>query len=172
LKPESEIKPVVESDTISFPTNVSELSSEQRKFLIELITQEYPYLLSETEDLRVPSTSVKSETKTSSSSCESFSFEDFITHYCYFDNPLFLSPLADQSPEEKSPSIERQGLGTVHISCKTQGIVSRTTSPILLIPQALNTTNMAADRMDQIVVARYAPWYFLKSCMLFHQMII
>jgi hypothetical protein len=37
LKPESEIKPVVESDIVSFPTNVSELNSEQRKLLIELI---------------------------------------------------------------------------------------------------------------------------------------
>jgi hypothetical protein len=69
LKPESENKPVVKSDTVSFPTNVLELSSEQRKFLIELIKQEFPYLLSETGDLRVPSTSIKSETKTSASSC-------------------------------------------------------------------------------------------------------
>jgi hypothetical protein len=157
LKPKSEIKPVVESDTVSFPTYVLELSLEQRKFIIELIKQEYPYLLSETGDLRVPSTSVKSETKTSASSCESFSLEDFRTHYYYFDNRLFLSPLADQNPQEKSTSIERKGSGTIHTSCKTQGKFSPTTSPILLIPQTLNTTNMAADRMDQIVAARYAP---------------
>jgi hypothetical protein len=37
LKPESEIKHVVESDIVSIPTNVSELNSKQRKLLIELI---------------------------------------------------------------------------------------------------------------------------------------
>jgi hypothetical protein len=114
-------------------------------------------LLSETGDLRVPNTSIKSETKTSASSCESFSLEYFRTHYYYFDNPLFLSPLVDQCLEEKSTSIERQGLGTIHINCKTQGIVSPIASSILLIPQNPNTANMAADRMDQIVAARYAP---------------
>jgi hypothetical protein len=114
-------------------------------------------LLSETGNLRVPSTSVKSETETSSSSCESFLFEDLKAHYWYFDNPLFLSPLVDHSPEEKSPSAERQGSGTIHISCNIQWIVSTARSPILLTPQALNTTNMAANRMDQIVAARYAP---------------
>jgi hypothetical protein len=157
LKPKSENKPIVKFDTVSFPTNVSKLSSEQRKFLIELIKQEFPYLLSETGDLRVPNTSIKSETKTFASSCEYFSLEYFGTHYYYFDNPLFLSPLVDQIPEEKSTSIGRQGLGTIHINCKKQGIVSPTTSSILLIPQNPNATNMAADRMDQIVAARYTP---------------
>jgi hypothetical protein len=157
LKPESEIKPVVEFDIVSFPTNVLELNSEQRKLLIELIKQEYPFLLSEIGNLRVPNTSIKSETDTSSSSCESFSFEDFREHYCYFDNPLFLGALADHSPEEKSPFVERQGSGTIHISCNIQGIVSPVASPILLTPQDLNIANMVADRMDQIVVARYAP---------------
>jgi hypothetical protein len=157
LEPESEIKLVVESDIVSFPTNVSELNSEQRKLLIELIKQEYPFLLSETGNLRVPNTSIKIETETSSSSCESFSFEDFGAHYCYFDNPLFLSPLDDHSPKEKYPSTERQGSGAIHISCNIQGIVSPATSPILLTPLALSTANMAADRMDQIVAARYAP---------------
>ena len=37
LKLESEIKPVLESDTVSFPSNVSELNPKQKKLLIELI---------------------------------------------------------------------------------------------------------------------------------------
>jgi hypothetical protein len=114
-------------------------------------------LLPEIGNLKIPSTGVKTETKTSSSSCESFSSEDFGSHYCYFDNPLFLSPLADHSPEKKSPSTEKQGSRTTHKSCNIQGIFSPVASPILLTPKALNTTKMAADRMDEIVAARYAP---------------
>jgi hypothetical protein len=157
LKPESEIKPVVVSDIVSFPSNVSELNPEQKKLLIELIKQEYPDFLPVTENSRGPSTGVKSEPETPSSSFESFSSEDFGSHYFSFDNPLFLSPLANHSPEEKSPSAEDQNLVTVHISCNTQGTLSPAASPILLTPIALNTANMAADRMDQIVAARYAP---------------
>jgi hypothetical protein len=48
---------------------------------------------------------------------------------------------------------------TIHISCNTQGTVSPSTSPILLTPKAQTPKieNMVADRMDEIVAARYAP---------------
>jgi hypothetical protein len=157
LKPKSEINPVVEYDIVSFPSNVSELNQEQNKLLIELIKQEYPNFLPVTENSRGPSTSIKSEPETPSSSFESFSSEDFRSHYFSFDNPLFLSPLVDHSPEEKSPSTENKDSVTVHINCNTQGTISPATSPILLTPKAPNTTNMVADRMDKIVAAKYAP---------------
>jgi hypothetical protein len=42
VNPKSEIKPVIESDIVSFPSTISELTLEQWKLLTELIKQEYP----------------------------------------------------------------------------------------------------------------------------------
>jgi hypothetical protein len=70
---------------------------------------------------------------------------------------LFLSPSSDHSPEEKSLSAKDQDLVTVQLSCNTQGTFSPPSSPILLTPQTPKIANMVADRMNEIVVARYAP---------------
>jgi hypothetical protein len=45
----------------------------------------------------------------------------------------------------------------VHLSFNTQWTFSPLASPILLTPKAPRIANMAADIMDEIVAARYAP---------------
>jgi hypothetical protein len=89
--PESEIKPVIEPDTVSFPSTISELNLEQWKLLIELIKQEYPNTLPVTETLRGHNKDIKSEPETLFIILESFSSEDFKSHYFSFENPLFLA---------------------------------------------------------------------------------
>jgi hypothetical protein len=157
LNPESEIKPVIEPDIVSFPSTVSELNPEQKKLLIELIKQEYPDIFPVIEILTGHNTDIKSEPETSSSSLGSVSSEDFRSHYFSFENPLFLTPLADHSQEEKSLSDKDQDSTSIHISCDTQGMPCPSASPILLTSRAPKIANMAADRMDEIVAARYAP---------------
>jgi hypothetical protein len=112
-----------------------------------------------TETLTGHNTDIKSEPETPSSSLGSLSSEDFKSHYFSFENPLFFGPSSDHSLEEKSLSAKDQDSVTVQLSCHTQGTVSPPTSPILLTPktQTPKITNMVADRMDEIVVARYAP---------------
>jgi hypothetical protein len=157
VNPESEIKLVIEFDIASFPSTISELNLEQWKLLTELIKQEYPDFFLVTKTLRGDNTDIKSEPKTPSSSLGSISSEDFGSHYFSFENPLFLNPLADLSLEEKSLSSKDQDSGTTHIGFNTQGIPSPSALPILLTPKAPKIANMAADRMDEIVAARYAP---------------
>jgi hypothetical protein len=154
---EIEIKPVIESDIVSFPSTISELNLEQWKLLTELIKQEYPDFLPVTETSRGHNTDIKSEPKTPSSSLGSVSSEDFRSHYFSFENPLFLNPLDDLSLEEKSLSAKDQDSGTTHIGCNTQGMPSPSSFPILFTPRAPKIANMVADRMDEIVAARYAP---------------
>jgi hypothetical protein len=112
-----------------------------------------------TETLTDHNTYIKSEPETPSSSLGSLSSEDFKTHYFSFENPLFLGPSSDHSPEEKSLSTKEQDSVTVQLSFHTQGTVSPPISPILLTPksQTPKIANMVADRMDEIVAARYAP---------------
>jgi hypothetical protein len=157
LKPGSEIKPVIESDIVSFPSTISELNPEQKKLLIELIKQEYLDLLPIIETSTSHNTDIKREPETSSSSLRSVSSEDFGSRYFSFENPLFLTPLADHSQEEKSLSDRDQDSVSKHISCNTQGTPCPSASPILLTFRAPKTANMAADRMDEIVATRYAP---------------
>jgi hypothetical protein len=107
--------------------------------------------------LRGHNTDMKSEPETPSSSHGFVSFEDFRSHYFSFENPLFLNPTNDLSPEEKSLSVEDQDSETIHVGCNTQGTPSPSTLPILLTPRAPKIANMAADRMDEIVATRYAP---------------
>jgi hypothetical protein len=136
VNPESEIKPLIESDIVSFPSTISELNLERWKLLTELIKQEYPDIFPVTETLRGHNTDIKSELETPLSSLGSVSFEDFRSHYFSFENPLFLNPLVDHSPEEKSLSSKYQDSVTIHISCNTQGMPSPSTLPILLTPRA------------------------------------
>jgi hypothetical protein len=110
-----------------------------------------------TETLRGHITYIKSEPKTPSSSLESLSSENFKSHYFSFENPLFLNPLSDHSLEEKSLSAKDQDSVTVQISCNTEGTFSPSASPIFLTPKAPKIDNMDANRMDEIVAARYAP---------------
>jgi hypothetical protein len=157
--PESEVKPVIEPATVSFPSTISELNLDQWKLLTELIKQEYSNTLPVTETLTGHNTDIKSEPETPSSSLGSLSSEDFKSHYFSFENPLFLGPSSDHSPEEKSLSAKDQDSVTVQLSFHTQGTVSPPTSPILLTPktQTPKIANMVVNRMDEIVAARYAP---------------
>jgi hypothetical protein len=157
--PEGEVKPVVEPATVSFPSIISELNLDQWKLLTELIKQEYSNILPVTETLIGHNTDIKSELETPLSSLRSLSFEDFKSHHFSFENPLFLGPSSDHSLEEKSLCAKDQDSVTIQLSCHTQRIVSPPTSPIFLTPktQTPKITNMAADRMDGIVAARYAP---------------
>jgi hypothetical protein len=50
-----------------------------------------------------------------------------------------------------------QNSTSIHISCDTQETPCPLASPILLTSRAPKIANMAADRMDEIVAARYAP---------------
>jgi hypothetical protein len=154
---ESEIKPIIVPDIVSFPSTVSELNPEQKKLLIELIKQEYLEILPVIEILTGHNTDIKIRPKTSSSSLGSVSSKDFGSHYFSFENPLFLTPLVDHSQEEKSLSDKDQDSASIHISCDTQGMPCPSTSPILLTSRAPKIANMAADKMDEIVAARYAP---------------
>jgi hypothetical protein len=54
-----------------------------------------------TETLIGHNTDIKSEPETPSSSLGSLSSKDFKSHYFSFENPLFLCPSFDHSPEEK-----------------------------------------------------------------------
>jgi hypothetical protein len=108
VNPESEIKLIIEPSTVTFPSTISELNLEQWKLLTELIKQEYSDILCVTKTSRGHNTYIKSEPETPSSSLESLSSEDFKSHYFSFENPLFLSPLSDHSPEEKSLSAKDQ----------------------------------------------------------------
>ena len=108
MDPESEIKPVIESDIVSFPSTISELNLEQWKLLTELIKKEYPKKFPMTETLRGHNTYIESEPEMPSSFLGSLSFEDFKSHYFSFENPLFLSPSSDHSPEDKSLSTKYQ----------------------------------------------------------------
>jgi hypothetical protein len=157
VNPESEIKPIIEPATVSFPSTISKLNLEQWKLLTKLIKHEYSDTFPMTETLRGHNTYIESEPETPSSFLGSLSFEDFKSHYFSFENPLFLSPSSDHSPEEKSLSTKYQDSVIVQLSCNTQGTFSPPSSPILLTPKTPKITNMAADRMDEIVTTRYAP---------------
>jgi hypothetical protein len=157
LNPESEIKPVIEPDIVSFPSTVSELNPEQKKLLIELIKQEYPYILPMIEISIGHNTNIKRKPETSLSSLGSVSSEDFRSHYFSFENPMFLTPLVDHSQEEKYLSDKDQDSTSIHISIDTQVTPCPSASPILLASRAPKIANMVADRMDEIVAARYAP---------------
>jgi hypothetical protein len=157
LNLESEIKPVILLDIVSFPSTISELSLEHKKLLIELIKHEYPDILPVIEILIGHNKNIKSEPETSLSSLGSISFEDFGSHYFSFENPLFLTPLVDHSQEEKSLFDKDQDSTSIHISCDTQGTPCPSTSPILLPSRAPKIANMATDIMDEIVATRYAP---------------
>jgi hypothetical protein len=133
--PESEVKPVVDPATVSFPSTISELNLDQWKLLTELIKHEYSNTLPVTETLAGHNTYIKSELEKPSSSLGSLSSEDFKSYYFSFENPLFLGPSSDHSPEEKSLSAKDQDSVTVQLSFHTQGIVSPPTSLILLTPK-------------------------------------
>jgi hypothetical protein len=157
VNPESENKHVIKSDIVSFPSTISELTLEQWKLLTKLIKQEYPDIFPVIETLIGHNTDIKNELETPCSSLGFVSFGDFRSHYFSFENPLFLNPLVDLSPEEKSLSAKDQNSGTTNIGCNTQGTPSPSALPILLTPRAPKIANMVADRMDEIVAARYAP---------------
>jgi hypothetical protein len=97
--PESEVKPVIEPATVSFPSNISELNLDQWKLLAELIEQEYSNTFPVAETLKDYSKDIKSELETLSSSFGSLSSEEIKSHYSSFRNPLFLGPSSDYSPE-------------------------------------------------------------------------
>jgi hypothetical protein len=157
--PESEVKPVIEPALVSFPSIVLELNLYQWKLLAEFIKQEYPNTLPVIETLEGHSIDIKSELKASSSSLVSLSYEDFKSHYFSFENPLFLGPSSDHSLEEKSLFSKDKNSVVVQLRCHTQVTVSPPTSPTLPTPktQTPRIENMVADRMDEIVAARYAP---------------
>jgi hypothetical protein len=159
VTPESEIKPVIEPATISFPSTILELNLNQWKLLAELIEEEHSNTLFVAEALRDHNKYIKSEPKILSSSFGSLSYEEIKPHYYSFENPLFLGPSFDSSLEKKPLFAEDQDSLSVHLSCHTQGTVSPSTSPILLTPksQTPKIANMALNRMDAIVAARYAP---------------
>jgi hypothetical protein len=60
------------------------------------------------EALRDHSKDIKIEPETLSSSFESLSSEEVKPHYSSFENPLFLGPSSDSSPEKKPLSAEDQ----------------------------------------------------------------
>jgi hypothetical protein len=72
-----------------------------------------------------------------------------------FENPLFLEPSTYPGLEKKPliSLVEDQKPISAQLSCSTQGTVSLSTSPVLLIPtvQAPIVINMATNRMDSIV---------------------
>jgi ribonuclease HI len=111
------------------------------------------------ETLKDHNKDIKSEPETLSSSFGSLSSEEIKSHYSSFENPLFLGPSFDYSPEEKPLSAKDQDSLSVQLSCHTQGTISPSTSPIFAYSQNSNTkdTNMVVNRMDAIVAARYAP---------------
>jgi hypothetical protein len=157
--PESEIKLVIEPATVSFPSTISELNLNQWKLLAELIEEENSNTLSVLEDLRDHTKDIKSEPEILSSSSHSLSSEEVKPHYSSFENPLFIGPSSDSSPEKKPLSTKDQELLSVQLSCHTQGTTSLSTSPILLTPKAQTPKieNMVVNRMDAIVETRYVP---------------
>jgi hypothetical protein len=95
--PESEVKPVIEPATVSFPSTISELNLDQWKLLAELIEQEYSNTFPVAETLKDHNKDIKSEPETLSSSFGSLSSEEIKSHYSSFENPLFLGPSFDYS---------------------------------------------------------------------------
>jgi hypothetical protein len=108
--PESEFKPIIEPDTISFPSTISELNLEQWKLLTKLIKQDYSNTFPVTESLGDHNIDIKSEREIPCLSLGSLLSEDFKSHYFSFENPLFLGPSSVHSPEEKSLSTTNQDL--------------------------------------------------------------
>jgi hypothetical protein len=121
--PESEIKPIIEPVTVSFPSTISELNLNQWKLFVELIEEEQTNTLSVAEALRDHSKDIKSEPETLSSSPQSFSSEENKPRYSSFENPLFLGPSSYSSPEKKPLFSEDQELISAQLSCFTQGTI-------------------------------------------------
>jgi hypothetical protein len=95
--PKSEVKTVIESAIVSFPSTISELNLDQWKLLVELIEQEYSNTFPGDETLKGYIKDIKSEPETLYSSFRSLSSEEIKSHYSSFENPLFLGPLFDYS---------------------------------------------------------------------------
>jgi hypothetical protein len=135
------------------------LNLNQWKWFVELIEEEQTNNLFVAESLKDFTKYIKSELDTLSSSPHSFSSEENKPHYYSFENPLFLEPSTYFGPEKKLLFSEDQRLISVQLSCSTQGTVFLSTSPVMLTPtvQTPTVVNMVVNRMDAIVVARYAP---------------
>jgi hypothetical protein len=58
---ESEVKPVIEPATVSFPSTISELNLDQWKLVVELIEQEYSNTFPGDETLKDYNKYIKSE---------------------------------------------------------------------------------------------------------------
>jgi hypothetical protein len=157
--PKSEIKSIIESIIVSFPSTISELNLNQWKLFVELIEEEHKNTLSVVEALRDHNKDTKSEPEKLSSSPQSFSSEENKPCYSSFQNPLFLGPSSYYSIEKKPLFSEDKELISSQLSCFTQGIVSLSTSPIFLTPksQTPKIENMDVNRMDVIIASRYAP---------------